>query len=69
MHPSYQQIIGMGSEAVPLILKDLQQQPDHWFWALAHITGEDPVPEEKRGRLGEMAEAWLNWGRRNGHIR
>lgn len=61
MHPAYQQIIGMGREAVPLILRDLQRRPDHWCWALAHITGEDPVP-------AEVAEAWLDWGRQNSHI-
>ena len=28
---SYQQIIEMGSEALPLILKELQDDLDHWF--------------------------------------
>jgi hypothetical protein len=26
-----------------LILQDLEQQPDHWFWVLRSITGENPV--------------------------
>src|SRR5688500_13362738 len=47
----YQQIIGMGHQAVPLLLKELNQAPDHWFWALHAITGVNPVPEEARGSL------------------
>jgi hypothetical protein len=67
LHPAYQQIIGMGPAAISLILQRLKTEPDHWFWALKAITGEDPVPESSRGRLKEMTEAWLNWGRRQGH--
>jgi hypothetical protein len=64
----YQQIIGMGHQAVPLILKELKQAPDHWFWALHAITGENPVPEEARGNLPQMAAAWLTWGRDHGYV-
>jgi hypothetical protein len=61
MHPAYQQIIGMGVDALPLILRELEREPDHWFWALEAITGENPVPPTDRGRLNEMARAWLRW--------
>ena len=67
MHPAYQQIIGMGQVAVPLLLRELEQHPDHWFWALRAITGVDPVPPEHRGTLPEMAKTWLDWGRRQGY--
>ena len=67
MHPAYQQIIGMGQRAVPFILRDLKQQPAHWFWALRAIAGEDPVSPNDKGDLLKMAEAWLNWGSRNGY--
>jgi hypothetical protein len=67
LNPAYQQIIGMGKPAVGLILQDLKQQPDHWFWALRSITGENPVSSGDRGRLPQMAEAWLVWGRANGY--
>jgi hypothetical protein len=66
MHPAYQQIIGMGREVVPLILRELEREPDHWFWALKAITGEDPVPEQHRGRVRAMADAWIRWGREHG---
>jgi hypothetical protein len=68
MHPAYQQIIGMGRVAIPLILSALGKKPDHWFWALRSITGEDPVLPEHRGRLKQMTEDWLKWGRENGYI-
>lgn len=64
MHPAYQRIIGMGPDALPLILGDLASNPAPWFWALAAISGDDPVPLSDRGRVDRMAEAWLRWGMR-----
>jgi hypothetical protein len=64
----YQRIIGMGPVVVPLILEELQREPDHWFWALEAITQEDPVPPEARGKVGEMADAWIAWGKQQGSI-
>jgi len=68
MHPAYQRIIGMGSTVVPLILRELEREPDDWFWALNAITGEDPIPPEDAGYIDKMAEAWLNLGRERGWI-
>jgi len=65
---SYQQIIGMGDPAIPLLLEELQREPDHWFWALEVITSENPVPPEANGRIDDMAQAWINWGRQKGYI-
>ncbi len=65
-HPACQQIIGMGPAVVPLLLRSLREDPDHWFWALQAITGVDPVPPSHAGHIDEMAEAWLRWGRENG---
>ncbi len=66
MHPAYQQIIGLGREAVPMLLRELEIEPDHWFWALKAITSVDPVEPARRGRLEDMAKAWLRWGREQG---
>ena len=62
----YQQIIGLGPSVVPLILRELSRETDHWFWALEAITGQNPVPAEAVGQVAAMAEAWLAWGRREG---
>lgn len=59
----YQQIIGMGPPALPLILKELERETDHWFWALEAISGENPVPAEQAGQVEYMAKAWIEWGR------
>ena len=62
----YQQIIGLGAVAVPLILGELRRETDHWFWALEAITGENPVPSEVAGDVEAAAAAWLRWGREKG---
>jgi hypothetical protein len=67
MNTAYQKIIGMGTPVVGLILQDLKRQPDHWFWALRSITGENPVEPNDRGQVGQMADVWLEWGRQNGY--
>ena len=68
MHPAYQQIIGMGPVAIPLLLRELQNKPDHWFWALKAITGVDPVKPSERGRQKQMVAAWLHWGKEQDYI-
>ncbi|MEG3848501.1 hypothetical protein QT971_14170 [Microcoleus sp. herbarium19] len=67
MHAAYQRIIGMGPAVVPLILRDLEQKPDHWFWALRAITGDNPVKPEQRGRMKLMTQAWIEWGKEHGY--
>ncbi len=68
MHPAYQKIIGMGPAAVPLIIAELEREPDHWFWALEAITGADPVPEHAAGDLNAMAAAWIDWAKTHGLV-
>ncbi|MCI0464202.1 MAG: hypothetical protein L0Z62_45285 [Gemmataceae bacterium] len=66
-HPAYQEIIGMGPEVIPLLLREQEREPEHWFRALHALTGANPVPAESRGNVREMAEAWLRWGREQGY--
>ena len=68
MHAAYQRIIGMGPAVVPLILRDLEQKPDHWFWALRAITGDNPVKAEKCDRMKLMTQAWIQWGKEHGKV-
>ena len=53
-HPAYRQIVGMGERAIPLILEELDRQPDHWFLALHELTGTSPVPTESKGNIAKM---------------
>jgi hypothetical protein len=62
-HPAYQAIIALGPPVVPLLLRDLEIEPFHWFDALKSITGEDPVSPSDWGNIPAMTSAWLAWGR------
>jgi hypothetical protein len=66
MHPAYQRIIAMGPRVIPLILKELQVRPAHWFWALNALTGVDPAREQTTFK--GAVEAWLKWGYKQGYI-
>ncbi len=66
LHPAYQQIIGMGEVALPLILQDLEERPADWLWALRAIAGEDPASEN--GDFRQAIKAWVNWGKERGYI-
>jgi hypothetical protein len=66
-HPTYQEIIRLGSEVVPLLLRDLAENHTHWFAALEAITGARPTPASAAGNIPRMAEAWLRWAKDNGY--
>jgi hypothetical protein len=66
LHPAYQMIIGMGKQVLPLILRDLERDLDHWFWALKAITGADPCTDDMRGNLSAMRTTWLDWASKQG---
>lgn len=66
----YQNIIGMGEDAIPLIIAELRSEgdePDQWFWALRAITGANPVAREDQGDVGKMAQAWFKWAEEEGY--
>lgn len=65
-HPAYQSIIAMGEKSLPLILERMYKNPNHYFWALTCITGDDPSvfgePTQK------AYERWLEWGQEHGYL-
>lgn len=67
LHQAYQRIIGIGPPAIPFIIRELQTDPDHWFWALYCITGENPVRAGHEGDLAAMTSDWLDWAGRRGY--
>ena len=69
MHPAHREIVKMGDLAVPLILEELEREPDHWFWALFFLTGCQPVPADFRGTIADAAQIWTKWGRQQGLLR
>jgi hypothetical protein len=65
-HPAFREIVSLGEEVVPLMLRDLEAGPRLWVWALPEITGANPVPPDDAGNIRRMSEAWLKWARENG---
>jgi hypothetical protein len=63
--PSYRDIVNLGDRATPLLLRELRRQPDHFFTALRELTGAQPITHDDRGRLKNMARAWIDWGLAN----
>ncbi|HZS46514.1 MAG TPA: hypothetical protein VFC63_15670 [Blastocatellia bacterium] len=58
MHPAYLQIIGMGEQAVPLLLRELHDNSGHWFIALHSIKPDDD-PTEPGDNFDVAASKWL----------
>jgi hypothetical protein len=65
-HPSYGLILGMGAVAIPLILKELQREPDRWFDALERLTKVKPAPDT--ATFDEAVQCWIAWGRSKNYI-
>ena len=65
-HPSYHAILLLKEDAVPLILRELQQRPDWWFEALKLLTKDNPV--KPRSTFEEAVNAWIEWGKQNNRI-
>jgi hypothetical protein len=59
MHPAYQAIIGLGPQVVPILIEDLRSEPEHWFWALRAIVGDDHG--HGATTLREAADRWISW--------
>jgi|SRR5579863_652454 len=60
-HPAYQEIIKLGWDVVPYIIRENANSPGHWHTALNKITGQDPVPDEHAGDLAAIAQDWIAW--------
>ena len=74
-HFAYQQILDMGEEAIPLILRRIDQQGGLWYHALETIAGiPSPAGISKLKTEGwhtvdvkEVNASWLQWGREQGY--
>ncbi len=66
--PSYREIVALGQNVVPLLLREVSICPSQLVLALHEITGQDPVPRASRGKIKEVAQAWVEWGKANGLI-
>ena len=65
-HPAYVTIMAGGKSVLPFILKDLENNPDHWFYALRYIVRKDVA--SGAANFDDARAAWLDWGRTNNYI-
>ncbi len=63
-HPRYREIINLGWDVVPFLLRDLQQNRGFWFPALSAITKITPFDPRDAGNGKRMTKAWIEWGKR-----
>jgi hypothetical protein len=65
-HPAYVTIMAGGKSVLPFILKELEGNPDHWFYALRFIVRKDIAAGAED--FDDAREAWLTWGRKNNYL-
>jgi hypothetical protein len=59
--------LGLGPEAIPLILQDLQERNTWWFPALEALTRQRPVVRDNTNPE-QLKKAWLRWGVQHGYL-
>lgn len=64
-HPKYRDIVDLGRDVVPFLLRDLRDRGRFWFPALYEITKVKPFDASDERRFSRMKEAWLTWGTKN----
>src|SRR5437763_10820138 len=68
-HPALCAIVALGPAALPALFRDLAQTRNgHMDTALTAITGVQPVPVGKSGRMREIANIWVQWAKENGYL-
>lgn len=58
---SYQDIIKLGPDIIPILIDDMIKTQRPWFHVLCALTKENPVNEEHRGILNEIINDWIKW--------
>lgn len=58
---AYQDIIKIGEKSIPWLLREIQKNNDHWYFALSELTGANPIKDEHAGMLDDMRDDWLKW--------
>lgn len=68
-HPSYQRIIAMGTEGLPLVLNELKDNGGRWFYALKFMSGKAGEDVALGATdYDDARAAWLGWGYRHNYI-
>jgi hypothetical protein len=69
-HVCYQNIIGMGEDALPFIFKELSKGKGDWIYAIERIlrVNENTNPVPQNTPFKETNEIWLRWGYDHGYV-
>lgn len=63
-HPSYDQILALGTATIPYVCREMERSPDfRWFNILQSLTGQRPLIPEGDYNLLELTQFWLAWAR------
>ena len=60
-HPSFEAIVALGADAVPLIIERYRVGSLFWGAALARITGHIEFGDGLSGNLKDTRTKWLAW--------
>ena len=67
-HPAHIKIIELGIDVLPMLLHDLRDNKNHWFYTLSIITNHNPIKTKNLGNIDKMIDDWLEWGKSNNFI-
>lgn len=59
-HPSFEEVVKMGSAIYPLIIERLAEDPTVWGWALSRITNNYPIMD-KDWTSQDLVRYWTDW--------
>ena len=59
---AFREIVALGEQVVPLILREMEHSHMHWHLALWEITGEHPESAVQPGKIDQVCAAWLVTG-------
>lgn len=58
---SFEQMVAMGPDVLPLVLRELKAKPTFLFLVAQRITGHNPVTPDCVGDVQKIVTCWVNW--------
>lgn len=59
---NYREIVELGPLVIPILLHEMEVNPNHWSPALRELTGANPVKYHHQGEMDRIAQDWVEWG-------
>ena len=65
----YKEIIRLGPDVVPEIIKELSKRPDNWFYILdIWVPREENPIKQDLNSFTKTVQAWVEYGKRKGYL-